>query len=218
MNDATAWKWYTGSGCGDTLIGIGTSIVVTPSTNPNYTTYYVRGEGSCVAPGSCSQITIYTTSYSISTNSNQVCPGESVSFGINGNSNDVTSWAWDFGDGHTSNLNPQNNVTTTFPLTSPATYHVTLHITTNNVCSTFDMSTDITVSSTAIPNAEFGYSNNGEACPGDPLQFYPNNWSLSSYSWDFGDGSSSTQTSPYHAFNPPSFPYDYTKLGIYLFE
>ncbi|MDQ6762016.1 MAG: T9SS type A sorting domain-containing protein [Bacteroidota bacterium] len=37
------WKWYTG-GCGNTYIGTGTTITVTPSVTTNY---YVRAEGDC---------------------------------------------------------------------------------------------------------------------------------------------------------------------------
>jgi len=54
LNNATAWKWYTGS-CGGTLIGTGNSVTVSPSVA---TTYYVRGEGGCSAPGACASITI----------------------------------------------------------------------------------------------------------------------------------------------------------------
>jgi hypothetical protein len=54
LNDATAWQWYTGS-CGGTSAGSGTSINVSPNTP---TTYYVRGEGGGVTPGSCAQITV----------------------------------------------------------------------------------------------------------------------------------------------------------------
>jgi hypothetical protein len=54
LNNATEWKWYTGS-CGGTLIGNGNSITVNPSVA---TTYYVRGEGGCSAPGACASITI----------------------------------------------------------------------------------------------------------------------------------------------------------------
>ncbi|OZI08999.1 hypothetical protein BWI93_06245 [Siphonobacter sp. BAB-5385] len=56
LNDATAWKWYTGS-CGGTPVGTGTSIQVSPTST---TTYYVRGEGGCVTAGSCAsqQITV----------------------------------------------------------------------------------------------------------------------------------------------------------------
>jgi hypothetical protein len=54
LNNATEWKWYTGS-CGGTLIGTGNSVTVSPSVA---TTYYARGEGGCSAPGACASITI----------------------------------------------------------------------------------------------------------------------------------------------------------------
>ncbi len=56
LNGATQWAWYSGS-CGGTLIGTGTSVTVTPATT---TTYYVRGEGGCIAAGTgtCSSITV----------------------------------------------------------------------------------------------------------------------------------------------------------------
>ena len=54
LNDATNWKWYSGS-CGGTLVGTGSSIQVNPGST---TTYYVRGEGGCVTPGSCASQTI----------------------------------------------------------------------------------------------------------------------------------------------------------------
>jgi hypothetical protein len=54
LNNATEWKWYTGS-CGGTLVGSGNSITVNPVQN---TTYYVRGEGGCSGPGACASITI----------------------------------------------------------------------------------------------------------------------------------------------------------------
>jgi hypothetical protein len=59
-NDATAWHVYTGS-CGGTLLGTtaGSTIIVTPT--PPSTTYFIRGEGGCVTPGSCGTITVTTT-------------------------------------------------------------------------------------------------------------------------------------------------------------
>ncbi len=54
LNSATDWQWYTNS-CGGTPAGNGTSI----SINPNITTtYYVRGEGGCITPGTCYSTTI----------------------------------------------------------------------------------------------------------------------------------------------------------------
>ena len=60
LNDATAWHVYTGS-CGGTPVGTtaGSTIIVTPV--PPSTTYYVRGEGGCVTPGSCGTIMVTTT-------------------------------------------------------------------------------------------------------------------------------------------------------------
>jgi len=60
LNDATAWHVYTGS-CGGTQIGTtaGSTFVVTPGS-PS-TTYYVRGEGGCVTPGSCGAVTVNVT-------------------------------------------------------------------------------------------------------------------------------------------------------------
>ncbi len=57
LNDATEWHIYTGS-CGGTEVGTtaGGSIAVTPEA-PS-TTYFVRGEGGCVTPGSCGSIIV----------------------------------------------------------------------------------------------------------------------------------------------------------------
>ncbi len=58
LNDATAWQVYTGS-CGGTNIGSTTTgTFAIPGTITVPTTYYVRGEGGCVTPGACGQITI----------------------------------------------------------------------------------------------------------------------------------------------------------------
>ena len=54
LNSATAWTWYSGS-CGGTPAGTGTSVIVSPGST---TTYFVRGEGGCVTPGSCASQSI----------------------------------------------------------------------------------------------------------------------------------------------------------------
>ena len=56
LNSATQWVWYSGS-CGGTPAGTGTSITVSPATT---TSYFVRGEGGCVTPGSgtCATVTV----------------------------------------------------------------------------------------------------------------------------------------------------------------
>ena len=54
LNSATQWTWYTGS-CTGIPIGTGTSIDINPAVT---STYFVRGEGYCVSPGSCQSIEI----------------------------------------------------------------------------------------------------------------------------------------------------------------
>ena len=54
LNGAAAWHWYSGS-CGGTAVGTGTSVTVSPTVT---TTYYARGEGGCVTPGSCGSFTV----------------------------------------------------------------------------------------------------------------------------------------------------------------
>ncbi|NJM79932.1 MAG: T9SS type A sorting domain-containing protein [Flavobacterium sp.] len=76
LNSATQWAIYRGS-CGGTLVGTTTTstFVVTP-TGPS-TTYYVRGEGGCVTPGSCGTLTVNVSSVSIpnTAQSNVTCNG-----------------------------------------------------------------------------------------------------------------------------------------------
>lgn len=60
LNDASSWVWYTSS-CGGAKVtpmttnADGSQITVAPTQT---TTYYVRGEGQCVANGVCDNVTI----------------------------------------------------------------------------------------------------------------------------------------------------------------
>ncbi|MGB1317408.1 MAG: proprotein convertase P-domain-containing protein, partial [Flavobacteriales bacterium] len=56
LNDATSWEVYS-TNCGTGLVGstATSTLSISPSAN---TTYYVRGEGGCVTPGTCADATI----------------------------------------------------------------------------------------------------------------------------------------------------------------
>jgi Zn-dependent metalloprotease/alpha-tubulin suppressor-like RCC1 family protein len=85
LNNALVWKWYTGY-CGGTLIGVGSSITVFPTTN---TTYYVRGEGNCLTPGICANINIVVNPVIVSTTTtnSSVCAGSPTTISANGANN-----------------------------------------------------------------------------------------------------------------------------------
>ena len=72
LNDATDWQVYSGS-CGGASEGSTTSSTfdVSPSTT---TTYYIRGEGGCVTPGSCGSVTI--TADDVTDPDITTCPGD----------------------------------------------------------------------------------------------------------------------------------------------
>lgn len=53
LNSATNWVWT--NGCGSSQISTGLTFTASP---PFQTTYFVRGEGGCVVPGSCASATI----------------------------------------------------------------------------------------------------------------------------------------------------------------
>ena len=77
LNDATDWNWYETS-CGGTLIGSGASVDVSPIVN---TTYFVRGEGGCVTPGLCEEVTVLVNPIYNETANALTCGGSPYVFG-----------------------------------------------------------------------------------------------------------------------------------------
>lgn len=55
LNGASHWRWYNGNCGGGTSFSSSTTLLVNPVVT---TTYYVRGEGNCVAAGPCATVTI----------------------------------------------------------------------------------------------------------------------------------------------------------------
>lgn len=87
LNDATAWHVYTSS-CGGTSVGSTAtgSFTVSPTSN---TTYYVRGEGGCVTPGSCGSVSV--TVPADNTAPTAVCQNVTVQLDASGNGSISTS-------------------------------------------------------------------------------------------------------------------------------
>lgn len=100
-----------------------------------------------------------------------------------------TSWRWDFGDGATSNT---RNPTHTYRQTG--TYTVTLTVT--DAFRESDSTSQFLDLTTGAPVASFQTQTNGlTALFTDTSTGNPARWS-----WDFGDGFSSTQQNPSHAY------------------
>lgn len=124
---------------------------------------------------------------------------------VSGNSNDpITGWAWNFGDGTSSNTQNPTHVYTT-----PGTYSVTLTVTTTGGCTNNNVGAPIVISAYPYPVAAFSVNSYLLNLPYDVLSCTNLSTGAVSYNWNFGDGSSSTLFSPNH---------NYTAVGIYTVQ
>ncbi|MBU0488396.1 MAG: PKD domain-containing protein [Bacteroidetes bacterium] len=127
------------------------------------------------------------------------CPPLSVNFLDETELGDapITQYLWDFGDGYISSIPNPGHL-----FASPGTFFPTLQVTDANGCSASIPATDpITVF--PKPTATFVASQN-YGCEVPILIHFTNNsygtGSLS-YSWNFGDGSTSSAANPDHSYN-----------------
>ena len=110
----------------------------------------------------------------------------------------ITAWQWNFGDGSTSNTQSPSHT-----YTSAGTYTVSLTVTTAVGSNTHTADNLITVQDQQAPDA---YFTAGPTTGEGSLQVYFVDRStagtspITSWEWNFGDGSSSTDSSPSHTY------------------
>jgi PKD repeat protein len=122
-----------------------------------------------------------------------ITPGETVSFTDESTGN-PTSWSWDFGDGNTST---EENPSHTY--TSVGTYTVELTVTNDYGSDTKTKTDYITVVTSPTANFE---ADQTTITYGETVNFTDQSTgNPTSWSWDFADGSTSTQQNPSHTYN-----------------
>ncbi len=105
----------------------------------------------------------------------------------------ATSWLWDFGDGNTST---QENPSHTY--STPGNYDITLTVTTSIGCNgTVTLPAYITVD--PLPIAAFTV-NDPVGCSPHTTFFTNTSLNSTTWLWDFGDGTTSTDQNPFHTF------------------
>ncbi|XZF13264.1 PKD domain-containing protein [Chitinophagaceae bacterium MMS25-I14] len=184
---STIYQWNFGDG--------GTSTSASPSHTYNAAgTYTVR---LIASNGSCSDTMTKTAFVNIApvtagfTAPGTGCVGQGVAF-TNTSSASATTYTWSFGDGGTSTAaNPAH------AYAAGGTYTVKL-VSGNGSCSD---SITKTVTINPKPTAQFS-ANNTVGCT-TPLSVTFTNTSsgATSYTWDFGDGGTSTAAAPTHSYN-----------------
>ncbi len=127
---------------------------------------------------------------------NNACFYESIPFTDNSTiaGGTITNWDWDFGDGNTSSIQHPSHT-----YTNAGTYMVTLTITGSGGCST-----SLQQSITAYPQPQVAFTfadaciNTGVAFTDQSTITAPDN--LNSWTWNFGDGNTSSQQQPSHTY------------------
>lgn len=108
----------------------------------------------------------------------------------------ITSWNWNHGDG--SGAGTANS---THTYNTPGSYYVMLTVTSNNGCVD---STAATVNVYPVPQANFTKAN---VCQGTVSEFFNQSQvsggGVINTSWNFGDGSTSTDQNPVHTYGAP---------------
>lgn len=106
----------------------------------------------------------------------------------------ITNWQFNFGDGTVQNFTAPP-FTHSFPGTG--VYNVRMTITDQGGCeSSYRLPTPLLVS-----NPRAGFRADTFYCPGAPISFIDTSSGVAlNYFWDFGDGSTSTEANPQHAY------------------
>ncbi len=127
--------------------------------------------------------------------SNKFCSGTSIALSDASliATGSISSWAWDFGNGTTSNLqNPVTSYSTT------GNYTVTVIVTSDRGCKD-TLVKPVTVNASPVSN--FSFLTN---CNTDTVKFTDNSsiaaGTVTGWTWNFGDSNTSNQHNPYHSY------------------
>lgn len=113
------------------------------------------------------------------------CPGMTVQFTNTTNQTNIVSFLWLFGDGTSS---PLQNPTHTY--NAIGTYPVSLVVTNSFGC--IDTTTKLNYITVVDPTTNYTLPDTIKICLGDPYTFLDPTSASNTWSWDFGDGNSST--------------------------
>lgn len=122
------------------------------------------------------------------------CPGSNLQFTDSTRGLSPLQYAWSFGDGGTST---QQNPTHAYPR-KDTTYSVSLKVVDSSGCA--DSLTKVNYIQVKVPTAASTVRDSSSICPPLATKFYNKSKNYESFSWDFGDGFTSSLDSPTHFY------------------
>ncbi len=185
----TAWWWTFGDG-GNSNKQNPKHIYTTPGV---YTVTFTVKDATCRDSVSRTAFITVTQGFSLSMyadNRNSCVAPFTVHFSSQTNGAGVT-YAWDFGDGHSSTDSNATNV-----YHSSSTFNVTLTAIDSNGCK--EVLAQPGFITTSRPWTKF--TADTLTCPGAAVHFTNRTTGASRYLWNFGDGDTSTLTNPAHIY------------------
>lgn len=127
--------------------------------------------------------------------SNSGCLPFAVKFTKSTPTDSLSSYTWDFGDGSKNGHSRDTN----YLYTKTGTFNVKLVVTAANGCKdSFTYKNCITV--IGSPVAKFSYSDTGNCSAPYKVTFTDQSVGATSWAWDFGDGTTSTEKNPTHVY------------------
>ena len=185
-----AWNWGDGSAQSYTAPPFNH----TYSTTGNYSVLLkVTDSKGCTDNISNPNAIIISEPKAIFSGDTLSCTSQPVSF-YNSSTGPGLIYAWDFGDGATSNKqNPVHLYNT------EGSYSVSLNITDKYGCASAVSKTNYI--RIANPVADFSLSDSTSACPPLVVNFTNTSTNYSKWTWDFGDGTTSLERNPSHFYS-----------------
>ncbi|HPG12159.1 MAG TPA: PKD domain-containing protein, partial [Chitinophagaceae bacterium] len=193
-----AWQWNFGDG--SPVSNIQNPLHNYSGTGPYNVTLQVTSDQGCVDTKVLPINTIYAEPQAQFNSLPEVCVGSLIGFSDMSSApgSSVTGWSWDFGDG--SPVSTSQNPSHIYNL--PGTYTISLTIQSASGCQSQPYTSQVIVNH--IPTADFSIASvvcvpAGEAQFND-LSSVPAGSTISTWNWDFGDGSTSTTQNPTHIY------------------
>lgn len=191
----TSWLWDFGDGANATEQNPAHTYTIPGLYTATLTATNVAGINSTIKTGYINVTPQDPPVVSFSTNTSYGAVPLSVAFTDNSTGYNLTNWLWDFDDG--TNSTEQNPIHT---YTSAGTYNVSLTVTNDGGSTVTVISEPIVVKDVITPEAEFSADKTYGRYPlvvqfTDESTFRPTSWL-----WNFGDGTNSTEQNPIHTY------------------